>query len=94
MTFNITIRTNDTAEKVRLWVPYPVSNEDQQVENMTILGNFNYSGIYRESTNGNMIIYAEWFSPKEFPNMIFSFDIKSDPDLGFLAVIFLILEIE
>jgi transglutaminase-like putative cysteine protease len=76
MTFDITIRTNDTAEKVRLWVPYPVSNDDQQVENITIFGNYNYSGIYREGINGNMIIYAEWDYPLEFPNLNFSFDIK------------------
>jgi transglutaminase-like putative cysteine protease len=76
MTFDITIRTNDTAEKVRLWVPYPVSNENQHVENITIFGNYNYSGIYSEGINGNIIIYAEWDYPQEFPNLNFSFDVK------------------
>ena len=76
MTFDIIIRTNDTAQYVRLWAPYPVSNENQQVENFTILGNYNYSGVYREGINGNMIIYAEWNSPKDYPNLNFSFDIK------------------
>jgi transglutaminase-like putative cysteine protease len=76
MTFDILVRINDTSEKVRLWIPYPVSNENQQVENITIFGNFNYSGIYREGTNGNMIIYAEWEDPQENPNLNFSFDVK------------------
>ena len=76
MSFTITIRTDESAETARLWLPYPVSNENQQVENITVLGNYNYIGIYREATNGNMIIYAEWFSPQEFPNLNFSFDIK------------------
>ena len=75
MTFDITIRTNETAENVRLWVPYPVSNENQKIENVTIKGNYNYSGIHREGVNGNMIIYAEWNLPQEFPNLNFSFDI-------------------
>ncbi|KYK32943.1 MAG: hypothetical protein AYK22_06775 [Thermoplasmatales archaeon SG8-52-3] len=75
MTFDITIRTNETAEAVRLWAPYPVSNENQKVENVTILGNYDYSGIYREGINGNMIIYAEWNNPLNFPNLNLSFDI-------------------
>lgn len=75
MTFDITIRTNETAESVRLWVPYPVSNDNQKIENIVINGNNNYSGIYREAENGNMILYAEWDSPQEFPNLNFSFDI-------------------
>jgi transglutaminase-like putative cysteine protease len=75
MTFDITIRTNDTAEKVRLWAPYPVSNENQQVENITIFGNYNYSSIYSEGIFGNMILYAEWNYPQKFPNINLSFDI-------------------
>jgi transglutaminase-like putative cysteine protease len=75
MTFNVTIRTNDTAETVHLWLPYPVSNENQKIENITITGNYNYNGIYREGIYGNMIIYSEWNDPQEFPNLNFSFDI-------------------
>ena len=75
MTFNITIRTNETAEIVRLWVPYPVSNIDQKIENVTITGNYDYNGIYREGIYGNMILYAEWNKPESFPNLNFSFDV-------------------
>ncbi len=31
MSFNITIRTDESAEIARLWFPYPVSNENQLV---------------------------------------------------------------
>ncbi len=75
MTFNITIRTNETAEIVRLWVPYPVSNENQKIENITINGNYDFNGIYREGIYGNMILYAEWNKPKGFPKINFSFDV-------------------
>ena len=75
MTFNITIRTNEIAEKVRLWVPYPVSNKNQKIENVTIIGNYDYEGIYREGIYGNMILYAEWNKPESFPNLNLSFDV-------------------
>lgn len=76
MAFNITIRTNETAKNVRLWNPYPVSNDNQMITNVKINGNYNYSGIYREPENGNMIIYAEWTNPQEFPTLNFSFNIS------------------
>ena len=75
MAFNITIRTNETAKTVRLWNPYPVSNDNQMITNVKINGNYNYSGIHREPENGNMIIYAEWTNPQEFPTLNFSFNI-------------------
>jgi len=75
MNFNITIRTNQTAEIVRLWIPYPVSNKNQKIENMTISGNYDYSGIYREGIYGNIILYAEWNKPQLFPNLNFSFNV-------------------
>jgi len=75
MSFNVTIRTNETAKTVRLWLPYPVSNKNQNIENVTIIGNYNYSGIYREPENDNMILYAEWDNPLLFPNLNISFDV-------------------
>lgn len=75
MNLNITIRTNDSAKTVRLWVPYPVSNLNQKIENISINGNYDYYGIYREAENDIIILYAEWDTPQEFPNLNLSFDI-------------------
>jgi len=75
MSFNITIRTDESAETARLWLPYPVSNENQVVGNMVITGNYNYSSIQSEQENGIMILYAEWINPQEFPQLTLSFDI-------------------
>ena len=75
MGFNITIRTDESAEIARLWLPYPVSNENQLVENMIITGNYNHSSIQSEQENGIMILYAEWINSQEFPQLTLSFDI-------------------
>ena len=75
MSFNITIRTDESTEIARLWLPYPVSNENQLVENMIITGNYNHSSIQSEQENGIMILYAEWINPQEFPQLTLSFDI-------------------
>lgn len=76
MTFDITIRVNETATAIRLWLPYPVSNDNQKIEDVIINGNFNYSGVHREVKYGNMILYAEWYEPLEYPQLNFSFNVS------------------
>ncbi|UCF11607.1 MAG: transglutaminase domain-containing protein [Thermoplasmatales archaeon] len=76
MTFDITIRANKTAKTIQLWLPYPVSNDDQKIEDVVIKGNYNYSGIHREAEYGNMILYAEWYEPPEYPQLNFSFNVS------------------
>jgi transglutaminase-like putative cysteine protease len=75
MSFNVTIRTNESTKTARLWIPYPVSNEYQKIENIKINGNYNYSGIHKDGVSGNTIIYAEWKNPKDFPELNFSFNV-------------------
>ena len=76
MTFDITIRANETATTIRLWLPYPVSDDNQKIEDVVINGNYNYSGIHREAEYGNMILYAEWYEPPEYPQLNFSFNVS------------------
>lgn len=76
MLFNVTIRINESSKLVRLWIPYPVSNEFQEITNYFIQGDYDYMGIFRESQHGNMILYAEWNNPEIFPKLNFSYDIK------------------
>ena len=73
---NFTIRTNNTTELARLWTPYPVSNAYQEIKDYHINGNYDYSGVFRESKSGTMILYAKWENPETFPQLNLSFHIK------------------
>lgn len=76
ITFKVGIDSFEGAKKVRLWLPYPVSNEYQNITDIKIGGNFTSSGVYRESKFGNTILYAEWKEPKSRPELAFSFKIE------------------
>jgi transglutaminase-like putative cysteine protease len=76
ISMNFSIRTNNTTNFARLWLPYPVSNEYQEVSNYRIQGNYDYRGIFRESKSGTMILYAEWEKPELYPNLNLTFHIK------------------
>jgi transglutaminase-like putative cysteine protease len=78
ISMNFTIRTDNTTETARLWIPYPVSNKYQEISNYHINGNYDFSGIYRETKSGTMILYAEWKNPEKFPQMNLSFHIKRE----------------
>jgi transglutaminase-like putative cysteine protease len=60
VTLAVTIAAPDDSKDVRVWIPYPVSNDTQDISNVKIDGNFSKSGIYREKETGNLALYAEW----------------------------------
>ncbi len=76
LSFNISIDSFKGTKKVRLWLPYPISNEYQTVTDVKIDGNYDYSGVFTEGEWGNSILYAEWKEPKEKPQLSFSFNVE------------------
>ncbi len=60
---DISIDAENGNSDTRLWLPYPVSDQDQTIEDMRIKGNFTRSGVYSNSENGVLMLYAEWSEP-------------------------------
>lgn len=73
VSFTVTIEPGKKFEKARLWLPYPVSNEFQTVEDIKVNGNYAQSGVYTEGKFGNAILYAEWTGADQKPELTFSF---------------------
>jgi transglutaminase-like putative cysteine protease len=63
VTLAVTIAAPDDSKDVRVWIPYPVSDNVQDISDVKIDGNFSQSGIYREKETGNLALYAEWTKP-------------------------------
>lgn len=74
VSIKITIDAPTESKDVRLWVPYPVSDEYQTIRNIKTAGNFSSSGIYREKTTGNLALYAEWDVPTKDRFLSLTFD--------------------
>jgi len=74
MTFDL--KTPEDAKEVRLWVPYPVSDKNQEVFDVRLNGNPLYWGIYTESRYGNHILYTEWRSPAKERKLTLTFKVK------------------
>lgn len=76
ITFQVKFSPSPEAKQVRLWVPYPMSDQNQEITNITVKGNYSYAGIFREGKALNNILYSEW---KDVPGekvMTYSFVVK------------------
>lgn len=76
ITMQFNLDTPKNAKVVKLWVPYPVSDENQTIDDIKINGTFSNSGVYREDEYGNMILYAEWNNSTKKRLLTFAFDVK------------------
>ena len=57
---NFDLSHYNVKKNVRLWVPYPISNEYQTISNIKIKGNFSKYGFYTDNKYETPIFYAEW----------------------------------
>src|SRR3989338_6641061 len=77
ITFKIKITAPKESRDVRMWIPYPVSDDEQTIEDVRIDGNFSYSGIYRQKRGGDLALYAEWSRPLKDRFLVFKFRAKA-----------------
>lgn len=77
VTFNVIIEAPEDSKDVRVWVPYPVSDNEQTIEEVKIDGNFSYSGIYGQKQTGDMALYAEWTKPTKNRFITMTFKAKA-----------------
>lgn len=76
VTTEFKLNVPEDAKTVKLWIPYPMSDGNQDITDVKITGNFSYSGIYRDAEYGNTILYAQWDGYSEERIMTYSFKVN------------------
>lgn len=69
VTYSVNLIAPADAKHIRLWIPYPMSDENQEITDVVVTGNSTAWGVYKESTFGNAVLYAEWKDTKS-PRML------------------------
>ncbi len=72
MDFDLTNQEN--GEEVKLWVPYPVSDAEQSIENIEVTGDYSSFAVYTEPVYGNSILFARWGKDAKARKLTISFD--------------------
>lgn len=73
VTVAVALKAPAEANEVRLWLPYPMSERNQEVTGVRVSGNYTSSGDYREKDAGNAALYAEWKGPMAERKLTYSF---------------------
>lgn len=74
--FRVRIPNPIGSKYLSLWVPYPISDDDQQIENIKSEGDYQSQGVYREPEFGNMVLYLRWLQEEGDAELDFSFEVK------------------
>jgi transglutaminase-like putative cysteine protease len=76
VTLRVEIPNPVGSKYLNLWIPYPVSDEFQTIENVEVSGNFQRQGVYRETEFGNTALYLRWLQVEGKATVDFTFEVK------------------
>lgn len=76
VTYSANLSAPADAKLVRLWLPYPMSDENQEITDIVVTGNPTASGVYREGAFGNAALYAEWKNTKGPRTLAYTFKVR------------------
>lgn len=76
VTFQTSLNAPADAKNVKLWIPYPISDKNQDITAVSVYGNYSGMGVYREPKGGASALYAEWNAPAKDRTLTYTFTIK------------------
>lgn len=74
--FKLNLKAPENSKDVCIWIPYPVTDENQNVSHVKIDGNYTSSGVQKEKAFGNSILYAEWKNPGKERILTYTFTVE------------------
>jgi transglutaminase-like putative cysteine protease len=75
VTMEFDMSAQPAGEAVRLWIPYPVSNQDQLVGKFRLAGDYAATGVYTVPANGTPLLYAEWPRDSKSRKLTLAFEV-------------------
>jgi transglutaminase-like putative cysteine protease len=75
VTVDVDLKAPAQARSVRLWVPYPLSDENQEITRISVTGNYSGAQVYREGGFGNTMLFVEWNEPASSRKLTYTFEV-------------------
>ena len=75
---NFDLSAQSANEPVELWIPYPVSNPQQQITQVHLEGNYATAAVYALAENGAPLLYAKWAPQSEQRTLSLSFNVQRE----------------
>lgn len=75
VTMEFDLSAQPAGEAVRLWIPYPASNQNQLVGQYRQDGDYAATAVYTLPANGVPLLYAEWPEGSKSRKLVLSFEV-------------------
>lgn len=75
--YTISPNTTPDTKRVEVWVPYPMSDTQQDISRMQVGGNATHSAVYRDPQSGALFLHAAWENTKVKPVLTMNFHVNS-----------------
>lgn len=72
-TVSVDLSGHNPAGEAELWLPYPVSDNDQTITDIKVSGDFAASAVYTDKTYSTPMLYARWNQGAASRKLVFSF---------------------
>jgi len=73
----VNLNTPEIKQSAKIWLPYPISNNEQLIEDIKIEGNFINSAVYKQPESGTLYFFAEWNKAEQEKRLEFRFKVKA-----------------
>ncbi|MCL4503126.1 MAG: transglutaminase domain-containing protein [Deltaproteobacteria bacterium] len=60
VTMHFDLSSQPSGEEIKLWIPYPVSDQDQLISDIQVTGDYHTVAVYTGPGHGNPILFAVW----------------------------------
>ncbi|MDD5287464.1 MAG: transglutaminase domain-containing protein, partial [Desulfuromonadaceae bacterium] len=60
ISMTVDLSSHGTKDAAELWIPYPVSDKDQDITDVMVSGNYTTSAVYADRTYSTPMLYARW----------------------------------
>lgn len=75
ITMDFDLSDHHTDEEVNLWIPYPISNENQSITDVQVDGNFKASAVYTDNKFQTPMLFARWEKGASSRTLNFRFNV-------------------
>lgn len=75
ITMEFDLSDQPAGKEAKLWIPYPLSDENQVIKEITVSGDYAESAVYSDTVYSTPILFARWDKDAKSRKLVFTFHV-------------------
>ena len=76
ISMTVDLSSHNTKDVAELWIPYPLSDQDQDISDVRISGDYATTAVYADKSYSTPMLYARWEKGAASRKLSFSFQAR------------------